>query len=159
MDNEIRNIRNKIVKLALLQHKKKYVHGSNGPKDFDCAGLVYYVYKEILGVNVYEDGIGKSTTTKIMTNKKGDLIKIKEDYEEKDEIIDTMQKGDIVFMHRQSLKAKTPKETNKYPGHCGIYIGNGKMIHATKSKGSVVISDLKKTKKWKKVLVGYKNML
>ena len=116
-------LRCKIVKLALLQHKKKYVHGSNGPKDFDCAGLVHYVYKKILGVNVYEDGIGKSTTTKIMTNNKGKLVNIKEDLENKDEMIDSMQKGDIVFLHRQSLKAKRPKETNiKVNSLCNIFL-------------------------------------
>lgn len=162
MNNE--ELREKIVKLALLQYRKKYVHGKNGPEVFDCAGLVYYVYKEILGINVYENGIGLSTTTKIMTNGKGTLELFGET-EEKN--LDSLKKGDILLFHRQSLNDNQPKNDNKYPGHCGIYLGEDKFIHATKIKGEVVVNNLddvidvskKNKKKWKKILIGYKNII
>ena len=157
--------RDKIVKLTLEQLKKKYVHGENGPETFDCAGLVWHVYKEVMDINVYKNGIGKSTTGRIMTNGKGDLELFDEKSKNKD--LDSIKEGDVLFFHRQALKDNEPSEENKYPGHCGIYLGNNKFIHATRITGSVIISDLKdiidskkrRPKTWEKVLVGYRNMI
>ena len=158
-------VRDKIVELALEQLGKEYVHGKNGSDTFDCAGLVYYVYKRVMGINLYEDGIGLSTTGKIMTNGKGNIVTFDEKSIDKD--IDFIKKGDILFLHRQALKEYETTEYNKYPGHCAIYLGNRKFIHATRLSGTVVINDLddiidptkRKPKKWKKILVGYKNMI
>jgi cell wall-associated NlpC family hydrolase len=150
-------LREKIVRLALLQHNKKYVHGKNGPETFDCAGLVWHVYKELMDINVYKDGIGISTTTKIMTNPLGELVLYDEASEDKD--LSIIKPGDILLFHRQSLDDHEPKPDNKYPGHCGIYIGEGKFIHALRKSGKVVISDFNRKEYWKKVLVGYKNIV
>lgn len=128
-------LREKIIRLALLQYHKKYVHGKNGPDTFDCAGLVKYIYKEVLGINVYENGYGKSTTGKIMTSSNGELIEFEEQSEDKD--ISIIEPGDVLLFHRQSSDAAKTKPTNKYPGHCGIYIGNGRFIHATIRESSI----------------------
>ena len=71
--------RNKIVKLVLEQLKKEYIHGDNGPDTFDCAGLVWHVYNKVLGINVYKDGYGLSTTGRIMTNPIGTITYFDED--------------------------------------------------------------------------------
>ena len=55
----------------VLQYGSKYKHGFHGPDYFDCGGLAWYVYNEILGIDIYEDGYGESATTKIMTSKHG----------------------------------------------------------------------------------------
>lgn len=88
-------LRNKLINLALLQYQKLYVHGQNGPDTYDCAGLVWYLYNEICKLNLYKNGFGLSTTTKIMTNNYGDLILFDESLKIKD--IDSIKKGDIVF--------------------------------------------------------------
>lgn len=150
-------LRDKIIKLALLQHHKAYVHGSHGPDTFDCAGLVWYIYKEILGINIYENGFGLSTTTKIMTSNYGRLILFDEANLNKD--LSLIKDGDIVLFHRQSLKDTIPKENNKYPGHCGIYLGNNRFIHCSRPKGKVIISNFIKNDYWKKVLVASKNVI
>lgn len=153
-NNEL--LKDKIVELALLQHHKEYVHGSHGLDTFDCAGLVWYVYKEILGIDIYKDGYGNSTTTKIMTSKYGTITYYEENILDKD--ITLINKGDILLFHRQQKQEKEPKENNKYPGHCAIYLGNNKFIHATRKSKKVVISSFDK-EYWVKKLVASKKII
>lgn len=149
-------LRYKIIEFALLQYHKTYVHGNNGSDTFDCAGLVWFIYNEILDINLYRNGFGLSTTTKIMTNELGKLTLFEENSLNKD--LNLIKKGDIIFFHRQSLKDIMPKENNKYPGHCGIYLGENDFIHCSKGKDKVIISNLEKNKYWKDVLVASKNI-
>lgn len=149
-------MRAKIIKLVLRQYHKEYVHGNNGPYTFDCAGLVWFVYNEVLNINLYENGFGLSTTTKIMTNKLGRLTLFEENSLEKD--LSVIKNGDIIFFHKQSLKDTEPRENNKYPGHCGIYLGENNFIHSSRKKGKVIISNVEKNKYWKDILVGSKNI-
>lgn len=147
-------LREKIIKLALMQHHKSYAHGMHGEDSFDCAGLVWYVYNEMFNINLYEGGYGLSTTTKIMTSDYGNLLLF-----DNDKDLSLIKSGDILFFHRQSLNDNVPTEDNKYPGHCGIYIGNNKFIHSLKSEGRVVISDFENNDYWKKVLVARKDIV
>lgn len=149
-------LRYKIIKIALLQYQKKYVHGNNGPYTFDCAGLVWFVYNQIFNINLYENGFGLSTTTKIMTNNFGKLTIFDENSLNKD--LSLIKYGDIVFFHRQALNDEIPKVDNKYPGHCGIYLGNNNFIHCSRSKGKVVISNFIENEYWKSVLVASKDI-
>ncbi len=147
-------LREKIVKLALMQLHKSYVHGMHGEDSFDCAGLIWFVYHELFNINLYDDGFGLSTTTKIMTSNYGNLLLF-----DSNKDINLIKNGDILFFHRQSLNDIVPKKDNKYPGHCGLYIGNNKFIHSLKSEGKVVISNFEKNYYWKKVLVAKKDIV
>lgn len=91
-----------------------------------------------------------------MTSKYGKLTLFKENDINKD--LNLIKNGDIVFFHRQSLKDNIPTENNKYPGHCGIYLGEQKFIHASMPKQRVVISDFSKNEYWLQVLVGSKDI-
>ncbi len=146
-----------VIEFALLQYGKLYEHGMNGRDSFDCAGLVWYIYNEIFNINLYKSGFGLSTTTKIMTCKYGKLTVF-------DEGIITgklkhIRKGDVLFFHRQSLRDKMPTVNNKYPGHCGIYLGDRKFLHASMPKSKVIISDFTKNEYWLNVLVGNKDII
>ena len=150
-------LKNKLIKLALLQYKKKYLHGEHGPDTFDCAGFVWYLYNEVFGINIYDDGIGLSTTTKIMTGSYGKLYLFDEFCDNKD--ISLLDAGDILFFHRQSKGEFKPCIDNKYPGHCGIYLGDNYFIHCSGTKKEVRINKLVKEKYWIKKLVGNKNII
>ena len=78
---------------------------------------------------------------------------------EKNKDLSLIKEGDIVFFHRQSLNDSNPTEFNKYPGHCGIYLGDYKFIHASRPKQKVIISDFTKNEYWINVLVGFKNIV
>lgn len=154
---DINELREKIVKLALMQMDKPYVHGAHGDSSFDCAGLVWYIYYKILNIDLYNDGIGLSTTTKIMTSCYGILNLFDENDSYKD--FDSINIGDILFFHRQSLDEFSPREDNKYPGHCGIYLGDDIFIHCPRNKGMVKINDFSKSKYWRKKLVASKDVV
>ena len=149
--------RRKIIEKALEQHYKKYVHGAHGPNEFDCAGLVWYVYNYVLHMNLYEGGIGLSTSTKIMTSSHGIINYYEEDILDKD--LSMISEGDILFFHRQSFDEHCPNENNKYPGHCGIYLGNNRFIHAPSKVNHVAINDFNKSEYWTRKLVASKDVI
>lgn len=92
-----------------------YVLGGTGPKVFDCSGLVQYVYKK------FGYSINRTATQQL---KNGTTIS-KAD----------LQPGDLVFFNSAGTGAS--KAT-----HVGIYIGDGKFLHASSPSVGVVISDL-----------------
>lgn len=146
---------NEIIKLARLQHHKPYVHGQMGPDTFDCAGLVFYIYNKLFNINIFESGCGLSTTTMAMTSRYGKLTIYKEGDLKN---LSLIKKGDILFFHRQSLDEKEPLPNNKYPGHCGIYLGNEIFIHAPRSHGKIILNKFY-NEYWNKILVGSKSII
>ena len=150
-------LREKIVDFALKQHYKLYEHGSHGPDTFDCAGFVWYVYDKVLGINIYEDGFGKSTTTRIMTSKHGTIKTF--NINQLEEEIKLLNKGDILLFHRQDKNEYEPRIDNKYPGHCGIYLGDNRFIHSTRTFNHVAINRIRENNSWTKELVAYKNII
>ena len=157
----INEIRLKVIKLSLLQYKKKYEWTKRGPNEFDCSGLTWFIYNTLFEVDINYLGIGQSTTTKQMTSEIGILKLIDEEENDyiKKNFIDELEIGDILFFHRQSLGINYPKEDNSYPGHCGIYLGGDNFIHCSKPKGEVIISNFIENDYWQKVLVGSKDIV
>ena len=89
-----------------------YVWGGSTPSGFDCSGFVQYVMKQS-GIS-----LPRTTTEQV---KVGTAISKS-----------SLQPGDLVFLQNTYRTGVS---------HVGIYIGDGKMIHASSSKG-VTISDL-----------------
>lgn len=152
MEDELRA---ELINLAYYQINKPYMHGMHGPDSFDCAGLIWYLYDEIMHINLYKDGYGVSTTTMIMTSSYGKITYFKENSLDKN--INLINPGDILLFHRQSLNDNEPRENNKYPGHCGIYLGNSDFIHCTK-KYNVHLNNLDSDAYWQKKLVASKDI-
>ncbi len=109
----------KMLDFAKEQLGKKYVRSREGPDSFDCSGLVYYVIK-YMGIKTRRysaDGfMNVSGWTKITST-------------------DLLKPGDLLFWKNGG--------TSKRAGHTGIYLGDGKFIHASSTKKSVIISALK----------------
>jgi len=81
----------------------RYVYGAAGPKTFDCSGFTMYVYKQF----GYKLPHGASSSLKYGTKvSKSDL-----------------QPGDLVFFRHSG--------SSYAADHVGIYIGGGKVIHAS----------------------------
>lgn len=126
-----------------------------GPNTFDCAGLIWYLYYSLCDINIFDAGIGLSTTTRIMTSNYGILTLFEEHHLKKD--LKLIREGDVIFFHRQSLQDTKPKYDNKYPGHCGLYLGNNSFIHASRPIQQIIISNFNNNPYWLDVLVGSKN--
>lgn len=109
----------KITALAKQKLGKKYVWGATGNRDtFDCSGLTTYVYKKN-GITLPRRAIAQSKVGKIVDKKE-------------------LRKGDLVFFD-------TSRNRKGYVNHVGIYIGDGKFIHASSAKNKVVITDMSKS--------------
>ena len=103
-----------LVEFAKAQIGKPYVYATAGPDSFDCSGLVYYCYKNVLNINV-----SRSSSALVSCG-----VPV-----EKENLLP----GDILLFNTYG----------KGISHAGLYIGDGKMVHASSGKMmSVVISDI-----------------
>ena len=100
---------------------KPYKYGGSGPAGFDCSGLVLYSYKHA-GVTLPHNTVKQRAASR--------LIGVAE-----------LQRGDLLFFDQEGKKNS----------HVGIYLGNGKFVHAP-SSGKSVRSDLLSNPYWKKHL-------
>ena len=104
---------------AIVSYAKKflgtpYVWGAIGPNKFDCSGFTQKVYRQ-LGINIPRYSGHQAEV--------GTLIK----YE-------NLQRGDMVFFD-------TERKATGRVNHVGIYLGDGKFIHASSGKKKVVITN------------------
>ena len=106
---------------ALTMVGKPYRYGGSSPSGFDCSGLVLYSYKSA-GV-----ALPHSTDKQRSASRP---VKVAE-----------LRRGDLLFFNQEGKKF----------GHVGIYVGNGKFVHAPSSGGSVR-SDRLDSPYWKKHL-------
>lgn len=107
---------NRLVSYAKTKLGKKYVWATQGPNTFDCSGFTYYVTKQVLGKTIPRSPSPQS--------KYGTYVSRK-----------NLKKGDLVFFDTQG-------SNNGRVSHAGIYIGSGQFIHASSTKGKVVISNM-----------------
>lgn len=106
-----------VVDFALQFEGYDYVYGGKSPEDgFDCSGFVYYVYKQF--------GYTLNPGATNQWNSLSDTVIPKND----------LRPGDLVFF----------SDNGKVSGmtHVGLYIGDGKMIHASTPSTGVIITDL-----------------
>jgi murein DD-endopeptidase len=107
--------------LAAKMVGKPYKYGGSSPSGFDCSGLVQYSFKQA-GVSLPHHTVQQRSATR--------LINVAE-----------LRRGDLLFFNQ---------EGKKY-GHVGIYLGDGKFVHAP-SSGKSVRSDALSNPYWKKHL-------
>lgn len=103
-----------IVSFALQYEGYPYVWATAGPASFDCSGFTYWVIKNVVGLD-----IGRGLFTQVAAGRPVSRAEL--------------QPGDLVFFQ------------NTYTwglSHNGVYIGNGKMIHAENETTGVKISDI-----------------
>jgi len=107
----------RITSLAKKKLGRRYVWGATGNNAFDCSGLTTYVYRKN-GIRLPRRAIAQSKVGKRIPRSQ-------------------LKPGDLVFFD-------TSKHHRGYVNHVGIYIGNGKFIHASSAKKKVVITSLNK---------------
>lgn len=103
----------KVISSAENKLGSTYVYGDTGKAGFDCSGLVYSIYNDELGISIPRSSRTQSTFGKQVS--KSDL-----------------QEGDLVFFNT----------TGSGVSHVGIYVGDGKFIHASSGQGKVMTSSL-----------------
>jgi cell wall-associated NlpC family hydrolase len=106
----------KIISYAKGLLGKKYVWADEGPDTFDCSGFTWYVYKNVAKISIPRTSKDQGVY--------GTYVSIK-----------NLKPADLVFFDTVGVK-------DNIISHVGIYIGNNQFIHASSSKGKVVISNL-----------------
>ncbi|MDO4516057.1 MAG: NlpC/P60 family protein [Bacillota bacterium] len=109
------NLAQRIVDYALQFEGYPYVWATAGPDTFDCSGFTSYVYKQF--------GYTLNRSSKDQINNGVPVAK------------SDLQPADLVLFSRNG----------SYVTHVGLYIGDGKFIHASTSTTGVIISDLSMT--------------
>lgn len=107
---------NKVIVAAHKALDKPYVYGGTGAKGYDCSGLTYSIYLSTLDIKLNRSSRAQAANG--IEVKKQDLIP-----------------GDLVFF----------RTSGKNIGHVGLYIGDGKMIHASSGRKKVIVSSLDET--------------
>ena len=90
--------------------------GSSRATGFDCSGLVAHVYQEAWGIRLPRNSVEQS--------KRGVPVALAE-----------LEAGDLVFYNT----------LNRPFSHVGIYVGDGRFVHAPKSGARVRVESLKST--------------
>ncbi|MCC3863260.1 SH3 domain-containing protein [Terrisporobacter petrolearius] len=106
----------KVISIAKTLLGKSYVWGAQGPSSFDCSGFTYYVLKN--ATNISLPRVSKDQS------KYGTYVSKS-----------NLKAGDLIFFD-------TSGPNNGNVSHVGIYLGNNEFIHASSSKGKVVISQM-----------------
>ncbi|KFN44828.1 C40 family peptidase [Arenimonas oryziterrae] len=108
-----------------------YRYGGTSPQGgFDCSGLVGFVFKDAAGLS-----LPRSTR---------ELIDIDAPKIDRDDL----QPGDLVFFNPRGGRVS----------HIGIYVGEGRFVHAPATGGTVRLDSLESTY-WRKHYVSAKRLL
>jgi cell wall-associated NlpC family hydrolase len=114
------SLRDSLVALARAQVGTKYVHGGETPaRGFDCSGLVRYIVAALHIV------VPRTAARQAFAG-----VEVPKDTA-------LMLPGDLVTFGRGTKGAVS---------HIGIYVGNGRIVHASTKAGEVIETDLLKPK-------------
>jgi len=107
----------------LLNAKKylggKYVWGGTKPEGFDCSGYMQYIYKKE-GVSIPRTAYAQSKVGKEVSRY-------------------NLKKGDLLFF-------LTDKKRGIPVTHVGMYIGDGKFIHAASKRKGIIITPFEESR-------------
>jgi LysM repeat protein len=105
-----------VIRTAKRYLGRRYVWGAEGPSSFDCSGFTQYVMRKSKGVKLPRVSRKQAYYGKYVTRSQ-------------------LRPGDLIFFD-------TSRRRRGYVNHVGIYIGNGKFIHASSARHRVVITSL-----------------
>lgn len=105
---------NDVALLALSLLDKRYSYGGRSPvSGLDCSGLVSHVYREAAGVNLNGSAATMAQKTKPIATQ-------------------ALYPGDLVFFNT----------LNAPYSHVGVYVGEGKFVHAANERTGVRVDKL-----------------
>jgi len=107
-----------VVRYAKRWLGSRYVWGASRPGAFDCSGFTSYVMRHAKGRTIPRVSRRQAYYGRYISRR-------------------NLRAGDLIFFD-------TSRHRRGYVNHVGIYIGNGRFIHASSAKHRVVITSLNK---------------
>jgi cell wall-associated NlpC family hydrolase len=101
-----------VVRRALGYLGARYRYGASGARGFDCSGFTSYIYRQH-GISLPHNSAAQYRVGKPVSRSE-------------------LRPGDLVFFRTRGNRIS----------HVGIYIGNGKFVHASSARGRVRIDTL-----------------
>ena len=95
----------------------KYRYGGNTKNGVDCSGFVGAIYKQVYKTKLERNSANILRRNCLAVNR------------------NSLREGDLLFFNTSGTR------NSKVPNHVGLYLKNGKFIHASSSKG-VIVSNL-----------------
>jgi cell wall-associated NlpC family hydrolase len=114
----VHSFRDSLVSIARAQVGTKYVLGGTTPDGFDCSGLVRYVMAAL------KVELPRTAAQQAETGLEIDRDKT------------SLRPGDLLTFGKKGKSGVS---------HIGIYVGNGRYVHASSVAGRVIESDLSRT--------------
>ena len=109
-----------------------YRYGGNTPDGgFDCSGLIGYVYRDAAGISL------PRSTRELSAMRSPNVRR------------DALQSGDLVFFATSGGRGVS---------HAGIYVGDGRFVHAPSSSGTVRLDSLDNSY-WQRAYLDAKRVL
>lgn len=148
-----------LLSYAVEELGKPYVYGANGPSTFDCSGFTSYVFKKS-GISIPRTSYLQAEKGESVDKNKlksGDLVffdtrslsKLETGVDDSidgavvvQESIETVVSHDLEDTNFDKEKKKRVIIKPSKVTHVGIYIGDGKFIHASSGQKKVVINEL-----------------
>lgn len=137
-----------VLKLATSLVGTPYKLGASitfeAPKVFDCSSFISYLFVQA-GISIPRVSVDQYVFGKIISEN---------DLKPGDAIYSNTGEGKIHFETKEFLSGtKVPEGVD----HCGLYIGDGKVIHTSSKVGGVAIENLKEAKMFKNIS-GFRRM-
>lgn len=109
-----------------------YRYGGNTPESgFDCSGLIVFVYSDSTGIRLPRTTAGMSRTTAPIVSRQ------------------QLRSGDVVFFATSG---------SRQVSHAGIYVGDGRFVHAPSTGGTVRLDSLE-SPYWRKAYLNAKRFI
>lgn len=109
-----------------------YRYGGNTPEGgFDCSGLIGYVYRDVAGIKL-------PRSTRELSSMRAPAVRR-----------NALQSGDLVFFATNGGRGVS---------HAGIYVGDGRFVHAPSSGGTVRLDSLDNSY-WQRTYLDAKRVL
>lgn len=121
-----------VLAMAKSLQGRPYVYGARGPKSFDCSGFVSYVYQKSVGINLPRVSRDQARFGKRVSRNE-------------------LQPGDIVSFDTNG--------GNNGVNHVGIYLGDGRFIHASSARVMQVTIDSLNAKHYARSFMGGSRIL
>lgn len=149
--------RNNLIELSLIYLNKKFDLTNQTQNEFNPTNFTNFLFKQLFNTDINITGYGLNNSTQQMTNNIGDLKIYNEADPKKQNYLDEIKKGDLVFFHTQALHDNTPSPNNHYPGHVGLYLGQKNFIHYSTEEETITIDAIEN--EWLTKLVASRDII